>query len=240
MPASVDVPPEDAGAHHAIPGARRGLRRVVVIVFLVVALFVCVRATGLGERFADLRTWVAELGPWGPMGFVALYVVATLLAIPGTALGVLAGPLFGTSLGTLCVSLGSTIGAALCFLVARYFVGSAFREGLRRNERFHRLDELTRREGWIVVAITRLVPLFPFNLLNYGFGLTSVPFWTYVGWSWLCMLPGTVLYVSGADVATQVASGDVRPVTWIVLGLAIAILASLGRAARRRLRAAGD
>ena len=87
------------------------------------------------------------------------------------------------------------------------------------------------------MALTRLVPIFPFNLLNYGFGLTRVPFWTYVFWSWLCMLPGTVLYVVGADVVTKaVVQGEVP---WLLVGAlvaAAAVLAVLVRQARRKLQ----
>jgi uncharacterized membrane protein YdjX (TVP38/TMEM64 family) len=88
-----------------------------------------------------------------------------------------------------------------------------------------------------MVAVTRLVPLFPFNLLNYGFGLTKVPFWTYVGWSFLCMLPGTVLYVVGASAVTEaIAEGRVPWVLVAVLAVIAVIIAFLTRAARGRMR----
>ena len=74
---------------------------------------------------------------------------------------------------------------------------------------------MTREHGAIIVAITRLVPVFPFNLLNYGFGLTGVPFWTYVFWSWLCMLPWTILFVVGADTVTQALSQGRIP--WLLI-----------------------
>ena len=98
------------------------------------------------------------------------------------------------------------------------------------------LDALTERHGAIIVAITRLVPIFPFNLLNYGFGLTRVPFWTYLFWSWLCMIPGTVLYVVGADAFTRgLAEGRV---SWALIGalaVALLVLVLLVRYARRVL-----
>ena len=110
------------------------------------------------------------------------------------------------------------------------------RAGSSGNEKFRQLDTLTERHGAIIVAITRLVPIFPFNLLNYGFGLTRVPFGTYLFWSWLCMLPGTVLYVVGADAFTQgLAEGRVP---WALLGALVAalvVLVLLVRYARRTL-----
>ena len=103
------------------------------------------------------------------------------------------------------------------------------------RSRIHHDAEFGRRNGFrgpvvygaIIVAITRLVPLFPFNLLNYGFGLTRVPFWTYVGWSWLCMLPGTILYVLGADALTQGLTRGEIPWPLVVAFAAIAVILTL-------------
>ncbi|MDA1191706.1 MAG: TVP38/TMEM64 family protein, partial [Candidatus Poribacteria bacterium] len=152
------------------------------------------------------------------------------------ALTVMAGALFGSVLGVAYVSVASTLGAASAFLVARYFARDAIKRRLEQNDKFQRLDALAASQGTIIVAVTRLVPLFPFNLLNYGFGLTGVSFWTYIGWSWLCMLPGTALYVVGADAFTKgLAEGRVP---WELIGalaFVIALLALLVRTARKRL-----
>jgi uncharacterized membrane protein YdjX (TVP38/TMEM64 family) len=135
------------------------------------------------------------------------------------------------------VSIGSTIGAGLAFLVGRYFARDAVARWLNDKEKFKKLDRLTEEHGSIIVAITRLVPVFPFNVLNYGFGLTRVKFWTYVFWSWLCMLPGTILYVVGADAVTKgLAQGRVP---WALIGVVVSvviILTLLVRQARRKLR----
>ena len=89
----------------------------------------------------------------------------------------------------------------------------------------------------MIVALTRLIPLFPFNLLNYGFGLTRVRFWTYVFWSWLCMLPGIVVYVAGTDAVIQfVMGGQVPWIVLAVLGGGIVVLAVLVRFAQRKLK----
>jgi uncharacterized membrane protein YdjX (TVP38/TMEM64 family) len=166
-----------------------------------------------------------------------MYAAAVVAALPGSALTVAAGALFGSVLGVIVVSIASTLGAALSFLVARYFARGAVAGWLSDKEKFRRLDRMTEEQGAIIVALTRLVPIFPFNLLNYGFGLTRVPFWTYVFWSWLCMLPGTVLYVVGADVVTKaVVQGEVP---WLLVGAlvaAAAVLAVLVRQARRKLQ----
>ncbi len=129
--------------------------------------------------------------------------------------------MFGSVLGLVAsVSVASTLGAALAFAVARWFARDSVARWLAKNERFLRLDRMTGTARCVVVAITRLVPIFPFTLLNYGFGLTGVRFRTYVLWSWLCMLPGTVLYVVGADAVTRgLAEGRVP---WPLVAIVVA------------------
>lgn len=203
--------------------ARRIPWRPIVLLAAVVALLVLARALGLGERLGELRDWIAALGVWGPFVYVGIYVVAVVVAIPGAAITLLSGVLFGSLIGTVVVSAGSVIGATLAFLIARYFARDSVSDWLSRNERFAKLDAMTARHGAVMVAITRLVPIFPFNLLNYGFGLTRVPLWTYVFWSWLCMLPGTVLYVAGGDtLTTALAEGEVP---WHLIALVAGLLA---------------
>lgn len=218
-------------------GQQHGWWRPVALLAVIVALLVMARVLGIGERLGDLREWIQGLGPWGPVIFVFLYAAAVVAAVPGSALTVAAGALFGSVLGVALVINAATLGASLAFLISRYFARDAVARWLSSNEKFQKLDRLTEEHGPIIVALTRLVPLFPFNLLNYGFGLTRVPFWTYVVWSWLCMLPGTIIYVVGADAFTrgltqgQVPWGLVG--TLAVLGL---ILTFLVRQARRTLK----
>jgi uncharacterized membrane protein YdjX (TVP38/TMEM64 family) len=219
-----------------VTGKARGWWRPVALLLALVTIVILAKMFGLGERLGELRNWIHGLESWGPAVFVLLYAVAVVAALPGSALTVAAGALFGSVLGVVVVSIGATLGASLAFLVARYFARDAAARWLSQNEKFRRLDQLTQDHGAIIVALTRLVPLFPFNLLNYGFGLTRVPFWTYVFWSWLCMLPGTVLYVVGADALTKgVAEGRVSGVLIGALVGAGLILAMLVRYARQRL-----
>jgi len=208
-----------------------------VVVIILITLIILARVLGLGERIGELRNWIVGLGIWGPFVFLVLYSVAVVAAIPGSALTVIGGALFGSLLGIIVVINAATLGASFCFLISRYFARDYVSSWLSKSEKFQRLDELTETHGAVIVALTRLVPLFPFNLLNYGFGLTRVPFWTYVLWSWLCMLPGTIVYVVGADALTKgVAEGKVP---WLLVGLLVAVvilLALLIPIARRKLQ----
>lgn len=211
--------------------------RPVVLLTAIVAILVLAKVFGVGERLGDLREWIQGLGPWGPVVFVFLYAAAVVAAVPGSALTVAAGALFGSALGVVLVINAATLGASLAFLISRYFARDAVARWLSKNEKFQKLDGLTEEHGTIIVAITRLVPLFPFNLLNYGFGLTRVPFWTYVVWSWVCMLPGTIIYVVGADAFIQgLTHGQVPWRLVAILGTVGVILTVLVRHARRTLK----
>ena len=216
---------------------RGGWWRPVLLLVVIVALLVAARVFGLGDRLGDLRDWIRSLGPWGPVVFMLLYIAATVAAIPGSAMTVAGGALFGSFWGVILTLNAATIGASLAFLISRYFAREAMVRWLGHNEKFQRLDRLTGEHGAIIVALTRLVPIFPFNLLNYGFGLTKVPFWTYVLWSWLCMLPGSLLYVVGSDAVFQtVARGEVPwPLVGVLL-VAVTVLTVLVRFARNQLQ----
>jgi uncharacterized membrane protein YdjX (TVP38/TMEM64 family) len=218
-------------------GAGRDLWRPVMLVATVLAILVTARALGMGERLGALRDWIRGLGPWGPAVFILFYTAAVAAALPGSALTIAAGALFGSVVGVIVVSVASTLGASLSFLIARYFAREAVVHWISTKETFSRLDRLTEERGALIVALTRLAPIFPFNLLNYGFGLTRVPFWTYVFWSWLCMLPGTILYVVGTDALTKGISRERAPWELIgILAVTAVILAFLIRYARRRLQ----
>lgn len=215
----------------------------VALAMSIVAVVGTLAATGrLREVLEGARAWIDGLGSAGPAAFVALYALATVLAIPASLLTVAAGAMFGSVVGVASVSVGATLGAAASFAIARWIARDAIASRLEGNERFAKLDNLTERHGATIVAITRLVPLFPFVLLNYGFGLTKVRFWTYLGWSWLCMLPGTVLYVVGAAAITKGVREGAIP--WPLVGIVAvvaAILVLLVRRARAKIEASeGD
>jgi len=215
---------------------RRNVWRPIIFIIMLCAAIILLRFLGVGERLADLRAWIAGLGSWGPLVFVLIYILAVILALPGSAITIAGAALFGSVWGVILVSIASTIGASIGFLISRYLARDFIVRKLADSEKFKKLDQLTREHGAIIVAITRLVPLFPFNFLNYGFGLTGVRFWTYVFWSWLCMLPGTILYVVGTDaIVSGLAEGKVPWPLVIVVLLAVIVLILLVRLARKKL-----
>jgi len=218
-------------------GKKHGLWRPIALLAVIVALIILSQVFDVEEKLGQLRGWINSLGPLGTIAFILIYAAATVAALPGSVFSVIAAALFGPFLGVGVVIVGATLGASLAFLVSRYFARKAIEGWLADNEKFRKLDDLTERHGDIIVAITRLVPIFPFNLLNYGFGLTKVHFRTYVMWSAVCMLPGTVLYVVGsAAILEALAQGRVPWILVVIVAMILAIIILLTRLARKRLK----
>jgi uncharacterized membrane protein YdjX (TVP38/TMEM64 family) len=208
----------------------------VVLIIVIVILFIVMNLYGFGQDIEELQHWIQSQGFWGPIVFFIIYLGAVIATIPGTIFGVIAGGLFGSLVGVILISVSSTVGASICFLIARYFARDTVARWLSKNKTMKRLDELTENQGMMIVGLTRLIPLFPFTLLNYGFGLTKVSFKTYVFWSWLCMLPGTIIVVVGTDALTQGLTQGRVP--WELLGVlfvTIFALALIVWYSRRRL-----
>lgn len=225
----------------AAPSRKSSWRRAVLLILILAAGIVAARWLGVGQQIGALRDWIAGLGSLGPVVYIAIYAAAVVAAVPGSVLSVGAGAVFGAAVGIVVVSVGATVGASLAFLVARYLARDAVVKRFSRRESFQRLDRMTEERGAVIVALTRLIPLFPFNLLNYGFGLTRVRFGTYVFWSWLCMLPGIVVFMAGTDAVVQfVLSGRVPWILVAVLAGGAIVLTGLIRYAHRRLKGIGN
>jgi uncharacterized membrane protein YdjX (TVP38/TMEM64 family) len=147
-----------------------------------------------------------------------------IASIPATPFGIIAGIMFGSVIGIILIVIGASIGSAVTFLIARYFARNAVSKWLENNPRFQRLDDLIENHGTIIVIITRLVPLFPFNILNYGFGLTKIPFKTYILWSTIGMIPGTVVFVGGSDAIYQSLTTGRIPLELTILIISMILL----------------
>lgn len=149
-------------------------------------------------------SWVNGLGPGGAIAFIGLYVLATVLFIPGSFLTLGAGVLFGVGLGSLYVFVGAASGATLAFLIGRYLARDWVSQNIAGNPQFQAVDQAIAQDGFKIVLLTRLSPVFPFNLLNYGLGVTQVSLRDYV-LGFLGMIPGTVTYVYIGSLAGNLA-----------------------------------
>ncbi|MEQ1878201.1 MAG: TVP38/TMEM64 family protein [Bdellovibrionia bacterium] len=212
------------------------LLRPFVLLAIVAAVLLLCKSLGAGEWITGLRDWIESLGVPGIFAFMAVYILGVVAVLPGTALTLIAATLFGPVLGIVIVSIASTIGACIAFLIARHFAADTVGRWLNKSEKFRRLDRLTATHGDIMVAVTRLVPILPYNLLNYAFGLTHVPFWTYLFWSWVCMLPATAINVLSMDaVATAVSEGRISATAAALLAATVAVFIVLYRFADKKL-----
>ena len=182
-----------------------------------------------GQSIPQFAAWVEGLGVWGPLVFILGYAVATVAFIPGSLLTLAAGAIFGLVKGTLYTLCGATLGASGSFLVARYVARRAIERKIAGHAKFAVIDKAVGQEGFKIVALLRLSPIFPFNLLNYGLGLTRVRFIDYLLAS-IAMLPGTLLYVyygKAAGSLAMIAGGAVGAKTekgtvyWVTLGIGL-------------------
>lgn len=167
----------------------------VSIALIVVSILLILRLLPIGPAINALQDWIGGLGIWGPVVFGLLYVVAVVLLVPASAITLAAGAFFGLLAGTVIVSLASTTGAALAFLISRYLARNRIAKMVEHYPRFDAVDKAINDGGWKLVALLRLAPAIPFNLQNYLYGLTGIRFWTCVLTSWVAMLPGTFMYV---------------------------------------------
>ncbi|PZD73883.1 TVP38/TMEM64 family inner membrane protein YdjZ [Acaryochloris thomasi RCC1774] len=156
---------------------------------------------------ALLRTsleWVDSLGTLGFVAFIAIYVIATIAFLPGSVLTLGAGVVFDVIQGSICVFIGATLGASLAFLIGRYLARGWVSKRIAGNAKFNAIDQAVGREGFKIVLLTRLSPIFPFNLLNYGLGVTGVSFRDYI-LGCVGMIPGTIMYVYIGSLAGSIA-----------------------------------
>ena len=192
----------------------------------------------LKEPLERLDAFISELGPWAPAIFILAYIIATLLMIPGSLLTPVAGFSFGLVKGTITVSIGSTTGAALAFLVARYLARRRISGILERHRYLAAIDKALEKGSWKTVALMRLSPAIPFNLQNYLWGLSPVRFWPCFLASWISMLPGTFLYVYLGSIPRKAADGNSLEWAFLAGGLLATLVAIIyiTRLARRALK----
>src|SRR5436190_3292983 len=205
-----------------------------------VALLLAAKYFDVQDLLKGALDRIGELGPWGPVIFIGLYVVATVLFVPGSVLTLGAGAVFGVALGSVYVSISATLGATAAFLVGRYLARDAIARKIEKNEKFATIDRAVANEGWKIVLLTRLSPVFLFTLLNYAFGLTRVKLSHYVLASWLGMIPGTVMYVYLGSLVNVGASHRQRTTgEWVLYGAGllatVTVTVFVTRLARRAL-----
>ncbi len=161
---------------------------------LIIALAIAAQQFNLSALVQNSLLWVKSLGIWGAIAFITIYNFATILFIPGSILTLGGGALFGVFWGSIYVFIAATLGATSAFLIGRYLTRDWVAQQITGNIKFQAIDRAVAQEGLKIVLLTRLSPVFPFNLLNYAFGVTQVSIKDYILGS-IGMIPGTIMYV---------------------------------------------
>lgn len=203
-------------------------KRFWLLVLVGVLLAFLASQLPLAEWFVAIKQWFAPLGLIGIPVFIFLYLLATIFGLPNVVLILVAGALFGFVNGLISASIADTFGAIVCFLLGRTIARERVHHWIQKNPQFANLDQAVERKGWKILLLTRLSPLVPSSVLNYGFSCTKVNFWQYCFFSWLGMLPVLALYVYLGSFGVSLLKGGLSPGKLILqaVGLVLAIAAA--------------
>lgn len=203
----------------------------VVVSLVVVAnhfgLFDILKQGTLKEKVERLDALFKGLGAWAPAVLVLIWIVACVVMLPGLPIAIASGLVFGAVWGSVYSTIGANIGAILAFLIGRYAARDMVAGWVERNKALRKIDEGVKQQGWRMLMITRLVPIFPFNIQNYVYGLTKISLGTYALVTLVCMIPGTVAFHFAAGSAREVilSGGQPEAIKRTLLYLAIAAIA---------------
>ena len=193
---------------------------IFTLILLIGIIFAIINRESFDNK--NIKNILEFYGTFAPFIFIFIYALATVLFLPGLILTILAGALFGPFFGTIYAISGATLGATLAFLNARYISYGKI-EKMIEGSKLEFIKKSVEEEGWKFVAFTRLVPLFPFNLLNYSFGLTKIKLSEYIWSSFLFMIPGTLGYVYLGFTGTEIVTGGENIIQTILILIAILV-----------------
>ena len=182
-----------------------------------------------------LEVWIKDAGIAGPIVFMLIYIIGTVVFLPGSVLTLAGGALFGPVLGTFYNLTAATIGAIISFIAARYLAHDWVEK--KTGGKLKSLQQGVESEGWKFVAFVRLVPLFPFNLLNYALGLTKIKLSHYSIATYICMLPGAIAYTYIGYVGREALAGDEAVIQKVMIGIALLAIVSFLPSLVSKLRA---
>ncbi|MEM7601180.1 MAG: TVP38/TMEM64 family protein [Verrucomicrobiota bacterium] len=231
-----------ANASDVADRPRKSPFKLILTLAAVAGLVAALVFLPIGDWLRAATGWIESLGFWAPVAFIFIYAISVVLFVPGSVLTAASGTLFGVVWGSVYVSIASVLGASLAFLIGRHIARGWVESRIEGNQTFSAIDGAVAQDGWKIVGLTRLSPIFPFTLLNYAYGVTRVKFSHYLLASWIGMAPGTVLYVyigSLGKAASEASSKS--PTEWIAYGVGLlatlAVTVLVTKIAQRALQA---
>jgi uncharacterized membrane protein YdjX (TVP38/TMEM64 family) len=223
--------------------SKRVIVRLCACAAAMAALIVASQFIDLAGWLRESLAWIRGLGPWAPITFIVIYIVSCVLAIPASILTLGGGFLFGFGWGMACVMTGATLGAVASFLVGRYLARDWVSRKIQSNPKFKAIDDAIAREGWRIVLLARLAPIFPYAVLNYGFAITRVSLPHYTLATAIGIVPAMLAFVYFGTLATDLTNLNqgVKSAPWLkwaIGGMTIVVAVFLTRIARRSLNRA--
>jgi uncharacterized membrane protein YdjX (TVP38/TMEM64 family) len=175
------------------------MKKKIIFLFFIVAILFLFKYYNVFdilsfENIKELKSYINSFGMLSPIVFILIFIIATIAFIPGLPVTILSGILFGAFWGTVYVVIGSTIGVSVSFLIGRYIGRDMVVKAVEKNSKMTSLDKFIKEQGNTILIVSRLVPIFPFNLQNYAYGITDIKFSTYFWYSLIFMIPGTFIY----------------------------------------------
>ncbi len=241
----VTTAPEVFGSKSRPTRPLRSYWKWIALAVLLIGLSTVAAFLPVKEWVTAFAEWVRTLGARGVVIFIAVYVLATVLCLPGWIFTIAAGLVYGMAGGFAVAWISATLGCTASFLCARYLIRERVERALKRNRKFAALDAAIGAQGWKVVGLLRLSPVVPFNLSNYFYGVTAVGLWPYVFATAVGMLPGTLLYVylGVAGRAGLDGGGGGSPWKWVLLAVGllatVAVTVIVNRTANKALERSG-
>ncbi len=213
-------------ASEAVSPQKVSFTRPLIFILALSGLFILARAFNLQEYVQEdrLRRFIAAAGMWGPVIYLLVWTIVPTLFLPCLPLTLAGGVLFGPVWGVFYTAIGATTGSSLAFLVARYLARDWVAVKISGSKLTH-LDEMVGRHGWKIVAFTRLIPVLPFFVLNYAFGLTRIPFLPYALATCFAMLPWTIAFILVSSNLLALLRGQVS--IWLIIGVLLVAVVSL-------------
>ena len=191
------------------------------MLFFISLIVVCQIKFEIIQKIPNIIEKTASSGPVGYLGFILIYIVSTVMMLPGSPLTFTAGALFGFWKGLIFVSIGSTLGASCAFMVSRYLIRKSIEKRVLKNKKFQSIDNEIDEQGWKIVILARLSPIIPFFLLNYALGITKIRFIHFIFASWVGMIPGTTVYVLMGTMGGAFINGKKSSFEWLLLGMGL-------------------
>ena len=195
--------------------------RIVLALLVIVILFVLIGDNTSLEYLKDrkkLEDFIKSVGILAPVAYIVLYSIVTVSCISALPVTLAGGVVFGPLMGVIYTMIGASIGLCLSFLISRYVAKDYIENKFKDSEIYKKIDKGIKEKGWVILAVTRLLLIFPFGIQNYIYGLTYISFFKYSILSILFILPGTSVFVM---LAGAITSGD------IYIGVKYSIIASL-------------